>query len=384
MTAQIMINDGYTYRFWSDGPTRRADFPQSVMRARVFDEISGDGPATPVSVTALTPGLTPRVGADGLVGLTGRPTPEFDSALPPSLAMRVAALSYVSVEIRMPVGAQPNYPDAFNELVALDTRLHRLPVSFTGKVVRRNGAGPAPVAGATIAVTGYWATLADVEAGAAALPANIVSLIHPLCLPRGVATGSVQRQLSALVGAEKNLTRPAAAGETRLHLSNTAGLVNSDVLAIHHDDPSRTEFIAITNIPPLASTQDAAEIELAHPLQIAHPAATRVREASLTPNGVPLAFDRDAIAGDQVLFLAGLGGLSADMVVTISGGGADEHHRSRLLTTQSNTEGDFRLAPISRAAMVEITATFGALVPALQNHSPRYGSAENRIEVTFR
>jgi hypothetical protein len=298
--------------------------------------------------------------------------------------MRVSALSYVPVEIRVPVGVQPNYPDVFNELIALDTGLHRLPVSFTGNAVRRNGAGPAPVAGATIAVTGYWATLADVTTGGAAQPANVVSLIHPLSLPRSVATGTLQRQLATLVGTEKNLTRPAAAGATRLHLSNTAGLVNSDVLAIRHDDPSRTEFISIANIPPLASMQDAAEIELVHPLQIAHPAATRVREASLTPIGVPQAFDRDAIAGDQVLFLAGLGGLQSDMVVTISGGGMEEHHRSHLLTTQSDAEGNFRLPPISRAAMVEITATFGALVPAVQNQSPRYGSAENRIELTFR
>jgi hypothetical protein len=383
MSCYPVTHNSLVYDFCPAAPTRPAERVQSMLRVRLVDEITGAGPLTPVSLEA--PVAWPRAAPDGLVGLVGRPAPTFGALLPPSLTMQVRASGYVEVAVDAALGPQPGYPDSFDEIVLPDIGLHRLPVTIAGRAIARNGAVPAPVAAADIGVSGYWPTLAAVEALLPPTPASIVSLLHPLSVERGAALGAVQAQPVALAGTPKRLVDAATSGARQVRLDNVVGLAVGDLLAIDHDDPGRIEYLEITAIEALPDPQQRTRVDLMHPLVRGHLADAPARRAALGAPGPLNAIDRDAIAGDSCLFLAAAAGLPPAGVVAVVGGGpAPEYRQARLCADVTNAEGDFRLPPIARVAMVEITSNAAAFpLPVVQRLSPLYGAAENRIEVTF-
>jgi hypothetical protein len=386
MNYRPVIANGRTYQFCPAAPPARSAMPQSLLRTRLVDEITGAAPLGTVSIKDPTAGLAGRVAPGGLVGLVGRPRPTFGALLPPTIGMRVLASGYVPVEIDAATGAQPDYPDLFDEIVISDIDLHRQPVVISGRAIARNGAAPAPVAAADVAVAGYWATLADVEAAAPMVAPDIVCLLHPASVPRPAALASVRSQPVLLAGQPKELIAPTIAGRDRVRISNVVALVAGNILAIDHDDVDRIEYIEITAIEPVPNPLQSADVTLRFPLARDHEARAPARRADLAAPGPANALARAAIVGDSCLFMAASTGLPDDGVMAIAGGGpATEYRRARRLRVVTDAEGDFRLPPISRVAMVEITGNSGAfLQPAVQRLRPLYGAAENRIEVTFR
>ena len=385
MNCRPAIANGLTYQFCPAAPPTPSAMLQSMLRARLVDEITGGAPLGPLSIKVPSRGLAGRTVAGGLVGLVGRPRPAFGALLPLTIGMRVLASGYVPVEIDAPIGAQPDYPDLFDEVIVPDIALHRLPVAISGRAIARNGAMPAPVAGADVIVSGYWATLADVEAAAPIVPPDIVSLLHPTSAPRPAALASVGSQPAILAGPPKELITPGVAGRDRVQLSDVAGLAIGNILAIDHDDVDRVEYIEIVAIEPVPNPLQSATVTLRFPLSRDHQEGVPARRADLAVPGPANALSRAAIAGNSCLFMAASAGLPDGGIMSISGGGpATEYRSARRLRVVTDGAGDFRLPPISRVAMIEITGISGAFAPSIQRLSPLYGPAENRIEVTFR
>jgi hypothetical protein len=385
MSCRPVVAGGLAYQFCPATPPVPSAMLQSLLRARLVDEITGLAPLGTVSVREPSPGLTGRVAPGGLVGLIGRPRAAFGALLPPTIGVRVVASGYVPVEIDQPMGAQPDYPDLFDELIVPDIALHRLPVVVSGRAIARNGAVPAALAGADVFVSGYWATLADVEAAAPIVPSDFVSLLHPASAPRPAGLASVSAQPAILAGPSKELAAPGVAGRDRVRLSDVAGLAVGNILAVDHDDVDRVEYIEIVAIEPVSSPLQQATVSLRFPLSRDHQVRVPARRTDLGLPGPANALSRDAIAGDSCLFMAASAGLPDGGIMAIAGGGpATEYRRARRPRVVADAAGDFRLPPVSRVAMIEITGNSGAFAPSIQRLSPLYGTAENRIEVTFR
>jgi hypothetical protein len=92
---------------------------------------------------------------------------------------------------------------------------------------------------------------------------------------------------------------------------------------------------------------------------------------------------RDAIVGDQTIFLDALTDIT-ESTVEITGAGVAEYHRVHLYSVLSDAEGFFSLPPISRVAMMQLHASHAG--PSLDvdiNFSPDYEQFGNRIDLIF-
>ena len=115
-----------------------------------------------------------------------------------------------------------------------------------------------------------------------------------------------------------------------------------------------------------------------------HRAGALVQRTTPQPLGGNRAFAIDAIPGDSTVFLASLGGLAAGVVVRVADGLApSEYHDLRLFSTTSDTDGYYRLPPISRVAQLQLRADSGTLTPVTTEFRPDYRLRENRLDFTF-
>jgi hypothetical protein len=77
MTRQTVYVDSRPVLLSMDDPTPLGSRLWTLVRGRVLDETSGEPPRGAISLETDVPGCTPRVGADGLVGLLGIPGKVF-------------------------------------------------------------------------------------------------------------------------------------------------------------------------------------------------------------------------------------------------------------------------------------------------------------------
>ena len=109
---------------------------------------------------------------------------------------------------------------------------------------------------------------------------------------------------------------------------------------------------------------------------------------------VPIgALDREAVAGDQTVFLSALAGLSSGDVIRLSGGGQPlEYHRATLLPSTDlvnffdqpaiDVNGVFTLPPVCRVARLQILARFAAYHDVTVEIAPDYANG-NDLTIVF-
>jgi hypothetical protein len=390
MSCRVEKAGPLAYRFCPESAPMAADRVRAVLSARLVDELTGDPVDVDIGLTTTADGLFPRVARGGLIGLVGRPARLFPALdiNPVFLSMRVTAPRYLPLTLGGTIGPIAGFPGQFTPLDLGDAGLHRAAITLSGRTLQRASLTPATVAGATVEIAGYWPGFPPANVSPATvmeLP-NLLALSPPFYAHRAAGLTQLRRRdVVPVVGQERTLLLPAAAGETRLRLSNRTGLAPGILLVIDRDDPARRERILVTGIDTASASDQPAWVTLIHPLAYTHLDGVVCQPANLLPPGTANPLARAAIPGDETVFLNGMGGLASGITVELDdGGGAPEYHEAALYRTVSDADGHFRLPPLARVAMVLLHAERPGLVsPRDERFTPDYRRAENRLTVMF-
>lgn len=382
MTSTLVSANGLDWRYWPEPAPPGAARYQAIAVAQLVDELTGLPPRVPLRVSTPLAGLRATASAGGLVGLAGRPAALYPDPWPapaPSVVLQVEAGGFQPLELSADLPPQPGFPGSFTRLDFGTLALHRRPTRLSGRAVDAAGT---PVAGATVAVTGLWATV-DAILGAAAAP-NGLGLWPGLYADRSVGS-TVRRRTLTLLAGPKTLVEPAPAGATRLKLSNRQALLLNRPLAIEPGDPERTEYLPVAAIDTSSSDDQPAWVTLHHPLARPHPAGAEAVRTSFAAPGAVNALTRAGRRGDQSLLTAGLAGLApGNPTVEISGGpAADEYQGVALWRTVTGPDGRFGLPPIHRVAHLELTASGGGQPQPARQIVSLAGEVEAIAELVF-
>lgn len=380
--------DDITYVVSPDDPPPAGGWTWGVVGARLVDEIWGEPPRSPITVRCDRTGLSPRVGVDGAAGVTGVPLEALSrlDAQSYSFTLTFVAERYLPMPVSVTFAQDPTFPATFTPVHLGDLLVHRQPVVLEGRTVLATAGTTAPIAGATVQVTGIWNTPPPANVLVPPAAPNLLALSPPLYFPRTTATGTLRRrEMVPVVGADKSLLVPATIQDTSLRLSDRVGLSVGDIVLIDEIDPDLREYLSITAIAGSSTPVQPATVTIAHPLARRHRLRATVRKVNPQPAGPNRACARDAIAGDTPFFLTSLVGLGAVHVVEISGGPAPaEYHSIQHLSAISNAQGYFRLPPLSRVAQVQLQATDGVHTPVTHIFSPDYTLGGNRIDFVLK
>jgi hypothetical protein len=97
-----------------------------------------------------------------------------------------------------------------------------------------------------------------------------------------------------------------------------------------------------------------------------------------------MAITSDAIEGDTTVFVSTLD-VTGSAIVEIAGGPHPAEYRvASRYEAQTNSNGYYRLPPLSRIAQVAIEASDGGAHPAVTTErTPNYGVAENVLDLVL-
>ncbi len=337
----------------------------------------GDGAVTMGSVDGITPTETLLVGRPGRrerVVVQNVNAGTRVVSFTPALAMAHREGDPVIVE-----GLTPFNPGSI--LTQLTVALRREPVMVIGRTIRRNAGGVTPAAGAAVTLAGIWRELVPAAIEPPAASPDLVSLQPPLYADRSAATGQLRRrEMTPVMGEDKDLLVGVDAGARRLSLSDHVNLSSGDVVLVD-SDPAVQEYVTIDTITPVGAAEQPATVALTHPLAYAHRRGRRVRRMNPQPPGPNRAFSDDATTGDTCVFLNSLTGLSGVGVVEVHGGASAEYHRLGHFTAVSDGDGRFRLPLLSRVAKMEVQATEGPDSSGPVPFIPHYPVRENHLEL---
>ena len=367
-------------------PVALANRIQAILKLRITDELTSKPPLSNIDLRVEEKGYTTRVASDGLAGLVGIPfrvIPRLDLKDYP-VNLTVSAEGYLTRELHELILQDPAFPGHF-EPRKIDLPLHRQPVTIFGRTIRKADRTPLP--GAEVRLSGVWRTPADITT-VPADPPNIVHLQPPLYLDRQALTQPLQpRDLPVPAVPDKTLVANVAFGTDAIEITDRQGLAAGDVVQIDGDQPDLVEFVELKTVPTTSPADQPTLITLNQKLMHGHLRGVAVKRATPQPPGVPRSLVVDAISGDGCIFVANLAGLVSGHEVQISGlAGKDEYHRVTTFSVLSDSEGYYRLPPLSRVAQIEIHAEkiIGAQTFTVTTaHSPDYRLRENRLDLTL-
>lgn len=391
MARRIVEVNSQPYVFSPADPPPLGGRLWALVRMQVIDELTGQAPGSTITVEAEGTKLTPRVASDGLVGVTGIPRHVFPHLALQDYVVRltIRAEGYIPCASAVQVAQTPTFPADFSPPPLINIVLHREPTVITGRTVRANGNTTTPLAGATVSVTGLWRTPPPANMDVPADPPLLVSLRPPLYAGRTVVTGGLQpRDLQPITGDDKLLLADVLAGANPIRLSNRQNLAPGDILLIDAGQLDITEFLAISMITGASTADQPASITLAYPVAWAHRRNAVVQKVNPQALGAMQQFTVEAFACDTCVFLDDVAGLATAHEVQITGGGTspDEYHNVQSFSVTSDTDGYYRLPPLSRVAQLEIHAekTMGAQTFSAQTEfRPDYSLRENRLDLTL-
>jgi hypothetical protein len=148
-----------------------------------------------------------------------------------------------------------------------------------------------------------------------------------------------------------------------------------------------TEFVEIETVPTTSAANQPTLITLNHGLMQAHRRDSVVKQTLPQPPGVFRPFTVAGVAGDSLIFIDNLTGLTNGHEVQITGvPGEDEYHRVMTFSVLSDPEGYYRLPPLSRVAQVEIHAEKTVGIQTFQTTTtfrPDYHQRENHLDLTL-
>lgn len=394
MARRNVVVGNRSYVFSPDDPVPLGDRHWALLRVRVLDELIGRPPRGDMNIETEYPGLIPRVAADGLLGLVGRPLQVFPALNPlhPSaqtydVRFTVRVAGYLPRRELVTIPMIPNFPDTFAP-TNINLQLHREPIVIRGRTVEAAGNTTTPLPGITVSITGIWPTVPPGNVMPPPPdPPRLLSLRQPLYLARSTATGVLrQRELVPVVGQDKHLLGNVAEGGTLLQLSDGINLNPGDIIEVDALDAERVEFLTIFSIAPSTTPTSVSRITLTHPLAAGHRRDVLVRRVIPQAPGFNNPFSRDAQAGDTCIFLNSMTDLGLANVVEVSGALGDpvEFHNINRFTTTSDADGYFRLPLLSRVAQLDIQADDGGVHPTQSRTLiPNYQDRENRVDFIF-
>lgn len=400
MTRMVVEHQGRLFTVSPDDPTPAARRRQTLLRARLVDELTNTGTSRGASLHTAAHGLTPRVGGDGIAGFIGIPVdafPDLDT-IAYDVDIEIRGDWFIPETRRETLVVQGNFPDDFQPHDFGDVPLHVKAVTIEGRVVNDDGVTRTPVPNAPVEITEMWRTLPTVSVPSPALPPNLVSITPPLYADRDTATGIMNAVTMTPAGGNLRLMAPARAGEETLRLANSTNLFPGDVVevelldaALLHHDPVKVEYLRIDAIERVdQSLPSTLTFEL--PLAFDHDENVLARLVNPQFPGGNLPLARRALATEQCLFPTNLAGLPGAQTIEVRGGTdldgnplPTEYHRVFLFDVTSlaaapGPEGFFRFPPISRVAQVTIQTTIGPDT-VTKTFNPDYSLPVNRCDL---
>jgi len=391
MLRRIVETNDRMYLFSPDDPPPLGARLWGLVKLRLIDELSGEPPDSIATVRALEPNLVSRVTSDGIGGLIGIPLQVFPDlgTTNRSVHLTVSAEGYLPLDDTVDFLTDPTFPITFSPPPPRTLALHRQPTVITGRTVRNNG-GTAMVAvdGATVIVTGIWRRPPPANFSVPADPPNLVSLQPPLYAERPAPGQSMRRRnLTPVVGADKQIVDDLVAGVDQILLSDRQGLGPGDVLLLDATEPDLVEYIPIASVPITAPADQPTRITLEYPVNHAHRRRGIVQKVTPQLPGLPQQITENASAGDTCVFLDGLTELAGAQEIEINGPPGDEHHTVKSFTVVTDADGYYRMPPLSRVAQLEIHAEkiiAAQLYQATTTFRPDYRQRENRLDLTLK
>jgi hypothetical protein len=359
-----------------------AHLVRAVVRARVIDELTGQPPGPPLSLRTSAP-LTPHAVGGGRVGLIGAPGRVFPglAAATVEVDLAIAVRGFLPRHERWNLGPIPGYPASFAVLDGGELALHRPGTSLRGRVASRASGTWVPVAGAKVALTGYWEQEPSSSMAVPSSPPDLVALRRRLYARRPAGSIARHRELAVDVGNAKTLRAPASAGARSLRLSDRIAVAPGDLCAVDWADPDRAEYLEITDVQGASTPDQPCTVSVAHPLDADHDLGAAAAPAVIGAAGGDNLLLRAGLEGDRVVYLDGLVGLAAPTTIEIDGGAAGpEYHLTRRFEAVTDGEGYYRLPPLARAARVRIAASDG-VTTAERLLSPDYTAAECVVDL---
>lgn len=339
--------------------------------------VAGDSTITLSSSAGLSIGQTLLVGPAG---------PNQDTVVTLSFGPGANQVTVTPTLSHPHAATDPVVPSDFTPVILGDLAMHREPVVIRGRTVKANGNTTAPVPGASVKVTGIWRTAPPATLSVPADPPNLVSLRSPLSVNRTAAAGRLRPEdLQPILGDDKVLLDDIAPGGNVVRISNSQNLGGGTILWIDANDPDISEYLAIHSIDGGSSATQPARVRLDLPLAHPHRRNAVVRRTSPPTLGAQKQFAQAAIAGDTCIFLNDITGLNVVNEVQVTGGpNPAEYHSRRLFSVISDSQGFYRLPPLSRVAQVEITAEKPPTLPPIKREfRPDYTGRENDLNFTF-
>jgi hypothetical protein len=384
-----------SYRYCPDDLPLRADRIQAIMKARFIDELTGNPVAAQLDVDSQTINVSARAGSDAVAGLLANPARRFPGLASNAIALdlTVSCRRYVTRSLLADLGPfntglgyPADFPDYFTAIDLGDVALHRQATVISGRCVHADGINRTPLSNVSVELTGLWHRFPEAHEDAVAIMETpyIVSLTQGLYGERLAGTDQVcHRSLLPQAGEEKVLLQTAAVGASQLQLSNRVNLAAGQVLGIETDHSEQVEYLEITAIEGASTETQPAIVSLAYPVQKRHREGVSVVRVNPQAPGSSNSFAREAIPGDQSIFLDALTDIT-DSTVEISGGGAAEYHRVHLYSVLSDADGYFNLPPISRVAMMQLRAIHGGPLADVETiFSPDYEQIGNTLDLVF-
>jgi hypothetical protein len=387
MARRSVTVDGNTLLVNFDEPPAQGSLNWAMLRARLFDELTGQAPVTTAFITGGPPQVRPRVASGGIVGLVGVPqkaTPRL-ATQPYAFDVTMGAAGYLSFERRVTMPAQPGFPATFTPADLGALPLHRTPTTIRGRLMLEGGAGRTPIAGGLARVRGVWRTTPPPNVSVAADPPNLVSLYPPVSFPRASGIGRLRRRdMQPVLGQDKTLNADASAGSDLLLLTNWTGLTTASILMIEPQDTARREIIGIAGIDGEPDPALPARVTLDQPLTFTHRSGALVRRATPQVAGQPMVVSADVIEGDTTVYVGTLN-VPNGVIVEVAGGPQPTEYRvASLYEAQSDGDGYYRLPPLSRVAQLELEASDGGIHPAVTSvRTPNYGVPENVLDLVL-
>jgi hypothetical protein len=261
-------------------------------------------------------------------------------------------------------------------IVLPEQGLHRAqPMQVQGRALRQTAPGAGTVAADStrcrIGISGLWWTHAEVRALSNPPHApDLLSLTAPLAQDH-VAGATMERCTATVVGVDRAVVRPAARGDRMLAVHPWTGLnpLGGDWLWLEHAGSGERELLRTAPFRAPAEVSVPALVPLTTPCLFAHADLALLRVVTLAPTAIP-ALDRDAQAGDRVLFAAAsLAALPTELLLRVAGGTPREELRfARCLPSYDpvaatfqhplalGADGRFALPPLGRLSRIRVHA----------------------------
>jgi hypothetical protein len=265
--------------------------------------------------------------------------------------------------ITFPAGSAVQ-PLPADQALALDPE----PVTIKGCVLKRSGANITTLANALVRLSKLWIQVPP--AGSTVQPEPPTPGVFPpppwdppigavwppmyMDFPKGSSIEFENRPVDGAMP-PKTILDDAPQGTTQLRFSDASGLALGDVVAIDADDDGRREIVEVTNIALTGAVTDWARITINNPLQLLHRNNAIVRRLQAVAPLLTRVLNYDAASGDGVL-LFDTTAVTGSHQVRLVDGTRHAFHRVSVYSATSDTQGYYRLPPITRAGKIELAA----------------------------